>query len=477
MAGALRKTILYMPASVLGPIIQLATIVILTHWLRPAELGVYAMAVALQDLVQIATLSWWSQYVLRYLEDAEPGVRARQDGTELVVLILAGLAQALILAYAVTLPFIGVLDPFLIGAIALAGIMRALVGHWSVRARATERIDLYAIAQVGGPALTLGLSLLGFLLLAPSLTIAFFAMALGHAIVALPMALAVRYRSAPGVDRSTLSTSFRYGVFTSLGTGLAWVSMQSVRFVSDVILGAAAVGLLHVGWGVGQRLATQVGVLATTALFPIAAAKARAEGVTAGVQSMKLAGPALLATLAPAVVATFALADILSRLMVAEEYRQATAAILPLAALAGGIRAFRNHYLDEILQLTEDSRLMAMLDAFEAATTLVLCAIGALTYGIIGAIIGALAATAVTTAAGWRVVARRHGSPLAAREAISTVLAAGVMALAFLWLPSPTGWIDLMGIAAAAGLAYITAYGVLEHRQLLKILRDLSGPV
>ncbi len=98
MPGALRKTILYMPASLLGPLIQLATIVILTHWLRPAELGLYALAVASQDLAQIATLSWWSQYVLRYLDTADPGNRAAQDRMEITVLIAAVLLQVCLVA-------------------------------------------------------------------------------------------------------------------------------------------------------------------------------------------------------------------------------------------------------------------------------------------------------------------------------------------------------------------------------------------
>ncbi len=166
-------------------------------------------------------------------------------------------------------------EPLLIASIALAGVARALVGHWSVRARAAERIGLYALAQIGGPALTLALSLIGFVLIAPNLTVAFLAMAIGHAVVALPMLRGADYRPPrAGLHRQTLAKAFRYGVFTTIGTGLAWVSMQSVRFVAEAMIGAAAVGLLHVGWGVGQRLATQIGVLTTTALFPIAAGKA-----------------------------------------------------------------------------------------------------------------------------------------------------------------------------------------------------------
>ena len=396
---------------------------------------------------------------------------ARQDRTELVVLVVAGVVQALVLFVAMTVPGLGVEDPLLLAAIALAGVLRALVGHWSVRARAAERIGLYAIAQVGGPGLTLGLTLLGFVLFTPSLVVAFLAVALAHAVIALAMVRQGDLVGRAGFDPAILAAAFRYGLFTSVGTGLAWISMQSVRFVTDVALGAVAVGLLHVGWGVGQRLATQVGVLATTALFPIAAARARAEGVTSGLEAMRLAGPALLATLVPAVVATVALADPLATLLVAEEYRQATASILPLAALAGAVRAFRNHYLDEMLQLAEEPRLMAMIDALEAVTTILLCAIGAVAFGIVGAVVGALAAALIATAAGWRVVARRYGEPVARRDALVAALAAGVMALVFLLLPVPTGWVGLIGNSLAAGIAYVLALAALEHRRLLEAWR------
>ncbi len=319
-------------------------------------------------------------------------------------------------------------DPLLLAAVALAGAVRALVGHWSVRARAAEQIGLYALAQIGGPGLTLAFSLIGFALVAPSLTIAFLAMALGHAIVAVPLARRARYRPpVPGLDRTLLGAAFRYGIFTTIGAGLAWVSMQSVRFVTDIALGAAAVGLLHVGWGVGQRLATQLGVLATQALFPIAAGTARAEGVEAGVRKLAPAAPVLVAVLTPAVIVTFLLAEPAAALLVAAEYQSATATILPLATLAGAIRVFRHHYLDEVLQLAEEPRLMAMLDGLEAGLTIVACSVGAVTYGLTGAVLGALAATTIATLAGWRLIARRYGAPLTPRDALAATGAAGAM--------------------------------------------------
>lgn len=472
-AGVLRKTLLYSPASLLGPLIQLATIVILTHWLQPVDLGAYAIAVAVQDLAQIATLSWWSQYVLRYLDDQRPETRAHQDRTEIAVLAAAGLAQALAVAGVLALLGLAPAEPLLIASIALAGVARALVGHWSVRARAAEKIGLYALAQIGGPALTLALSLAGFALFAPSLTVAFIAMAIGHVVVVLPMLRGADYRGAgAAIDGPTLTAAFRYGGFTTLGTGLAWVSMQSVRFIADFALGAAAVGLLHVGWGVGQRLATQIGVLATTALFPIAAGRARSEGVDAGVRQLMVAGPLLLAVLAPATILAFALAAPAAALLVGPAYREATATILPLAALAGAIRVFRNHYFDEVLQVSGEPQLMAKLDGLEAVLTILLCLVGAWLNGLTGLVLGALAAAMITTLAAWQVVGRRHGPPLGWRDAIATLVASAAMTLCLSVLPSTAGLAGLLFAAAAAGMAYLAAYAAAEHQRLLAFLRS-----
>ncbi len=431
------------------------------------------MAVAVQDLAQIATLSWWSQYVLRYLDDLRPESRAHQDRTELAVIGVAGIIQALFVAGVMTILDLAPAEPALIAAIALAGVARALVGHWSVRARAAERIGIYALAQIGGPALTLALSLIGFTLVAPNLTVAFLAMALGHVLIALPMLRGADYRPPqPGLHWPTLETAFRYGVFTTLGTGLAWVSMQSVRFVTEAMLGAAAVGLLHVGWGVGQRLATQIGVLATTALFPIAAGKARAQGIAEGVRQLMVAGPLLLAVLTPATILAFALAEPAADLLVGAAYREATAAILPLATLAGAIRVFRNHYFDEVLQLAEEPRLMVKLDGFEAALTILLCFAGAALQGLTGAAVGALAAAAITTLAAWRVVQRRHGPPLHWRDALPTVVASLAMALCLSALPPAAGLFGLALEATVAGMAYLAAFAACDHRRLLALLRS-----
>jgi O-antigen/teichoic acid export membrane protein len=468
-----RKTLLYMPAGTLGPLIQLATIVVLTHWLQPAELGLYALVVALQDLAQIATLSWWSQYVLRYLDENDPALRARQDRTEIGVIAMAGIAQALLVAGFTIALADGPVEPGLVASAALAGVMRALVVHASVRARAQQQIALHAFAQMAAPSLSLGLSLAGFALFGANLTVAFLAMALGHFLAALPMGLKLDYRRVRGgIDHPTLRRGFRYGVFTAMGAGLAWGSMQSVRFVTDLMFGAAAVGLIHVGWGIGQRIATQLAVLATTALFPMAASRARTDGIAAGVSQMTIAGPILLAVLAPATIGLAFVAEPAARLLTAPAYQEMTAAILPVAMLAGAVRAFRNHYLDEILQLTDRSRLMTALDGIEAVFTALLCGAGALLHGIPGAVIGCLVAAMLATALAVVLVVRRHGPLLSGRAAFVTGAACLVMAAALAALPKPEGLAGLIVICCAGGMVYLATYGLFEHRVLTRLARD-----
>ena len=94
----LRRTVLYLPASTLGPALQIVAVLVLTHWLSPGDIGLYALIVAAQDLIGVAGLVWWSHYVLRYLAPSGDPGRIAQDRTELAVLAVSALAQALLAA-------------------------------------------------------------------------------------------------------------------------------------------------------------------------------------------------------------------------------------------------------------------------------------------------------------------------------------------------------------------------------------------
>ena len=84
-------------------------------------------ALASGYIAQIATLSWWSQYVLRYLDEHDPALRARQDRTEIGVIVMAGIVQALLVVGFTIALADGPVEPGLVASAALAGVMRAIV--------------------------------------------------------------------------------------------------------------------------------------------------------------------------------------------------------------------------------------------------------------------------------------------------------------------------------------------------------------
>jgi O-antigen/teichoic acid export membrane protein len=472
----IRQTLLYIPAGVLGPLLQLATLLVWTHWLKPDELGLYTLVIALQDLLHLLGIAWWSQYVLRYggIAGAEP--RDRMLTTERGLLLLAGLAQAVIVPVLAVATLDLTADPALLLSIALATLGRTAVTHWSVRARAEQRIGLYALAQTLAPALGLALALFLFVLGRADLAGVFLAMAVAYGVVAVSMGLRLGgLRQGLRLDGAVLRIALRYGTLTTVGSLFAWISIQSIRFTNEALLGSAAVGLLAVGWGIGQRIASQIGVLATTAVLPIAVAKTREMGLPAGLAQLSRGGYLLATTLLPATIGLALLAEPMALLVAAEPFQAATAQILPFAMMAGAARVLRHHYLDEVLQLIERPGLMTLLDAVEAALTVLFCYLGALWLGMLGSVAGCLVAAAVTTLLACGIVAR-HGALPNLGTLWPSVLASALMAVLLLVMPRPHGlWAVSLHIVLG-GLLYGTAMFLLD-RGLAKALGLLRLPL
>lgn len=460
----IRQTLRYTPATILSPILQMATILVWTHWLRPEELGLYALVIALQDLLHLVGTAWWSQYVLRYGGAPGSDTRQRLLPTEGFVLVVSGAGQiALLLLLAVSLlgPKLGMID-----AISLATLTfgRTIMSHWLVRARAEQRIGVYVLAQILAPGLGLAISLSLFAAGGEALTSALAAMAFAHMAVGalLGIQLGCMYLRPRG-DEALLKGAYRYGLLT-MGAALAgWVSVQSVRFIVDTLYGTAEVGLMSVGWGIGQRIATQLGLVTTMAALPIAVATARDQGASSGLAQLHLGGHALVATLLPAAVGLTVLSAPLAEVIVAGPYRHVTAQILWLATLAGSARALRHHYLDDVLRLIERPKLLMVLGVSEAGLTAVLGVLGAVWYGSVGAVAGAaVAATAMTVFAA-ACLTWLDSLPNLRRFLPS--LAASTLLAAFLLMFRDIGGLPgLLGLALAGSALYASCLLVLDRK-------------
>ena len=64
----LRQTLLYLPAQVLGPLVQVISIIAWTYFLVPEQMGVFALITAAQELAFTGTLFWFTLYTMRYFD-------------------------------------------------------------------------------------------------------------------------------------------------------------------------------------------------------------------------------------------------------------------------------------------------------------------------------------------------------------------------------------------------------------------------
>src|ERR1700759_112991 len=117
----LRNTLLYLPAQIVGPLFQLIAMIVWTHVVDEHTLGVITLITATHELLQIAFLTWWSQYALRYFGSYhDRGDVSRFHRTENAALLVSVLLQSIIA---------GVILLYVIAPDASSGLLIATVGY------------------------------------------------------------------------------------------------------------------------------------------------------------------------------------------------------------------------------------------------------------------------------------------------------------------------------------------------------------
>src|SRR6202012_2036336 len=148
----LRHTLLYLPAQIVGPLFQLIAVIVWTHVVDEHTLGVITLITATHELLQIAFLTWWSQYALRYFGSyRDRGDVSRFYRTENAALLVSVLLQSIVAV--VILLFVIAPDAgtgLLIATVAYV-ITRTLNLYIGERARVHHHIWVYSIQQIVGP--------------------------------------------------------------------------------------------------------------------------------------------------------------------------------------------------------------------------------------------------------------------------------------------------------------------------------------
>ncbi|WP_152428347.1 lipopolysaccharide biosynthesis protein [Methyloferula stellata] len=432
----IRQTLLYLPAQLIGPALQLFAAVIWTHWLTPDAYGALLFLIAGQELISVICLSWWSYYTLRYLGavgDAE-GQR-RYLASEGSVLAMTSIVQT-ILAVLVLATLSIKVTPELIAATVLYTLTRSAIAHLSERARASSRIELYTFAQTAGPALGFVLAFSAIVFIAPTAENALFGFAIAQAISLLFLGRAMHLSfGSRTLDRETLERALRFGIPLVIAGVVGWISVNGIRVIINETRGAEAMGLVSVGWSLGQRLAVTMAMLVTAAAFPLAVKHLHDGSREESLRQLANSGALLFALLLPTSVGLVLVTPHLIALTIAKPFQAVTVAVLPIAVIAGSLRNMRLHFSDQAFLLFERTDLATWVNGFEAVAVILFCLIGLAVDGIVGAAAGCLAGSFLGAIAGMSLSRLRFGLIIPWGHVARITIATAVMALVVVLTP------------------------------------------
>jgi O-antigen/teichoic acid export membrane protein len=469
----LRHTLLYLPAQIVGPLFQLIAMIVWTHVVDEHTLGVITLVTATHELLQIAFLTWWSQYALRYFgryqNQDEISRFYRTENAVLLVSVVLQSITAVVILLLVIAPDAS--NGLLIATVGYV-ITRTLNLYIGERARVHHNIWVYSIQQIVGPSagFVVGLVLIKMLGQSAEWPLAGYAVAqLAAAIIVLPN---IGYgRSFWPFDREIVDQALHYGIPIVIGGALGWVGLNASRFIVNDMLGVAAAGLFAVGYGFGQRAAAVATMLVTAAAFPLAVKSMEQSGSKVAMRQLVDNSALLIAILAPSITGIYMLRAEIIHLLIASSFQLVTLAVLPMSALAGSIRSLRAHFVDQTFLLHGRTRLMIVVAAIDATATVLLSFIFIRYWGLVGAagatVVAAFAAAIVSFTIGYT----KFGLTLPLNHMVPVALATAAMAALLSNLPEATSLIVLSGHIAAGATAYVTVLVALYAMSLLRMFR------
>jgi O-antigen/teichoic acid export membrane protein len=467
------QTLLYLPAQLLGPAFQLLAAVAWTHFLSPSEYGVLALVIVSQELIFYLCLYWWSQYATRYYAaHQQDQTTGRYQPTENAVLIGNVALQTVAASLALALTD-AAWDGALMGATIAFIVTRSLNAHLAERARACGNIGAYTVAQTMGPVLG---CLIGFAAIIEGEASA--AAVLAGFALAQTLALPLLWRmlglgTAAWLDRGILGVALRFGSPLLGAAVVAWLSVNGLRVIVDKLEGAAAVGLVSVGWSLGQRAASVAAMLVTAAAYPLAVSRAVTHSRAAALAQLSQSGALLLGIIAPVTAGLLIVNQTAVELLIGSEFQSVTLAVLPIAVLSGAVRNLRLHYADQTFLLCERTGVALLVCAVEALLTVPLCVLGLVKWGLVGACMGCLIAHTLAALLSIVIAVRGFLLPIPYVHVGKIALATLLMAVLLAAAPWPPTRLGLSLEVLAGGLAYLVAVALLYRRGLRALVAAL----
>lgn len=452
----LRHVLGYIPSGVVPAITSFATVIVFSRSVAPATYGAYALAISVSVVSQAVFFTWLQMGATRFAAGAseDGSLNALSRSIYTGFLLCAGLFALGLTAGLLLLPVPAELHPALWLAMPLVGF-KALVAVNQAFHRSAFRIGRYTVLEAGQAVLGFALAALFVLVLDMDAV----GMVLGPAVAAAACA-AIDIRStfralfSGPMDLVLTRKLLRFGLPLTASFAMEFVLATSDRLLVEYFLGAAAVGVYAVSYGIAERALTSVFMIIATASFPLVVRALEKGGDDDARRQMHTNGIAMLALGVPACTGVVMLAPHLAMVLVGADYRADATAIMPwvaVSALAGGLKT---HYLDHAFYLGRRTDLFLVVAGPAAALNVALNLVLLPTVGLLGAAWATLASYLAALIANM-VLARRvfpfqfPWGPLG-----QIIVASATMAMVLRLLALPPTALGLFGMVAAGATTY-----------------------
>lgn len=455
----IRQTLLYLPAQVIAPLIQFASILVWTHLMSPADLGIVTLVIAVQEVCFALFFGWWQRYTLRFLKSFGDE-RQRQTflQSETLAIILSSLAQTIIITPVLFWQFSSAFSVSLLCVITAFMVSRSISNYLADRARAEASIALYSVIQLCGPVLgfAIGVPLLQRYGSSPQAVLIGFVVAQMLGLI-VSLAMSDFLRKRPAIDHNILKTAVTFGGAVMMATLLATLALNIPRFVVSNTMGMAAMGVFAVGYSLGLRASSFAVTLVTAGAYPLVVKRMEQEGKDAAFAQLQQNMVLVALAVMPVAFGLLGVNNLAVDVLVESRFREVTYAVLPLATIGGLFRYLRAHTSDQVFYVCVKpgyATAIAVVDIMVAAVSTYM---GMRWLGLTGAALGPMVSGFCTLTASFVLSRTRFGfhAPIGAFGRI--LVASTVMCLAVRWLPVPHTAPMLVLAIATGGVVYMAA--------------------
>lgn len=380
----LRHTLIYAGVKFLPALASVATLMVFTRLMSPAQFGEYTLTVNVASTA-VAILA---NFLVIGLGRFEPRMTSEQERSSLHSTVMV---TSLILSLAVALVtlFLSRLEVF--SALSINYFYFAFLFQLSTLLLLSQKL---INANLQPAKYGVSLALKNILLLALGTACLLLGYGVPAVLTSLAFAMLIASFPAVGLWAKTSFSQFKFDVLRSLLSygaplTLLYVFVMIINFSDrifiDVMLGSTEVGLYSAGYDLTQYTMGLVASVVHLSAFPLIVKAYEREGVSRARELLSVSIRILLFLMVPITFGVISIGDEISRFFLGGNFSSTATTLVPVLAIAVLLSTIKAYYFDYGFQLARSTWLQSAPPLIAAACNCALNYFFIKKYGLVGA--------------------------------------------------------------------------------------------